>query len=642
MDSQPRRILKPLLPSTGPKPNRPILVAPKRLKRIVACEACRVKKTKASLFHILINCSGERPICSRCKTLDIDCEYAVESGDENRRVTLKRRYDQVEAERDQLRELFDLIRERPDTEAYEFFRRIRTSSDSVQVLRLVRQAHILLPNPTPTSPVSSHPEIEKLDSEALRRSPLKLRARPWTLVARDGIVSSLVSSFFAWDGNYMTPFIDLKCFLKNMDAGNLAVTEFCSPFLVNAICCVSFFSTKVKKILTVSAYDLIKAFDAEARRHLGHVRETPSLATVQGLLIMFVVSCYLGQDKAGVIYRHLGYDMLDRLYIENRLETTRDPLAKQVYCKAQWGIYCYESILASFHGRLPAIRMPIVPRLFHLPEWDQEVCRNIDILNEPYTSASYRPPFAPGVFNAQCNLTVFEHEVSQFNKDVLESETPENLGARKRLYERLKALRKALPSHLRNERNSTPGTNILRIHFDEIAMFILRPVQAELIFADEATTRDLRIEHCQYVVEVAECHFRTQLSSDYTIMFMHGCFHVCLTLVPFLDETICQDLFTRAAGALRRGVWDIPAMRLVMSAIEAVVWAMGKKVPPAARASFMGEAPKDVKDVSPEWGFPQMEYVQSLPGREPENLREISEVRGSLGALLEKWNALTL
>ncbi|KAJ5062233.1 hypothetical protein J3E74DRAFT_473850 [Bipolaris maydis] len=620
MDSQPRRILKPLLPSTGPKPNRPILVAPKRLKRIVACEACRVKKTKASLFHILIN------------TLDIDCEYAVESGDENRRVTLKRRYDQVEAERDQLRELFDLIRERPDTEAYEFFRRIRTSSDSVQVLRLVRQAHILLPNPTPTSPVSSHPEIEKLDSEALRRSPLKLRARPWTLVARDGIVSSLVSSFFAWDGNYMTPFIDLKCFLKNMDAGNLAVTEFCSPFLVNAICCVSFFSTKVKKILTVSAYDLIKAFDAEARRHLGHVRETPSLATVQGLLIMFVVSCYLGQDKAGVIYRHLGYDMLDRLYIENRLETTRDPLAKQVYCKAQWGIYCYESILASFHGRLPAIRMPIVPRLFHLPEWDQEVCRNIDILNEPYTSASYRPPFAP----------VFEHEVSQFNKDVLESETPENLGARKRLYERLKALRKALPSHLRNERNSTPGTNILRIHFDEIAMFILRPVQAELIFADEATTRDLRIEHCQYVVEVAECHFRTQLSSDYTIMFMHGCFHVCLTLVPFLDETICQDLFTRAAGALRRGVWDIPAMRLVMSAIEAVVWAMGKKVPPAARASFMGEAPKDVKDVSPEWGFPQMEYVQSLPGREPENLREISEVRGSLGALLEKWNALTL
>ncbi|KAF3034175.1 hypothetical protein E8E11_000464 [Didymella keratinophila] len=283
-----------------------------------------------------------------------------------------------------------------------------------------------------------------------------------------------------------------------------------------------------------------------------------------------------------------------------------------------------------------------MPRLFHLPEWDQDACPNMDILSEPYTSASYRPPFAPGVFNAQCNLTVFEHEVSQFNKDVLESETRENLRARKVLYERLKALRETLPSHLRNEWNPTPGTNILRIHFDEIAMFILRPVHAGIIFAGEATTRDLRIEHCQHIVEVVEYHFLTQLSSDYTIMLMHGCFHICLTLIPFLDETICQDLFTRAAGGLRRGVRDIPAMGLVISAVEAVVWAMGKKVPPAAKASFVGEAPKDIKDVSPEWGFPQLEYVQSLPGRKPENLREISEVRGSLGALLQKWNALTL
>lgn len=173
-------------------------------------------------------------------------------------------------------------------------------------------------------------------------------------------------------------------------------------------------------------------------------------------------------------------------------------------------------------------------------------------------------------------------------------------------------------------------------------MFILRPVHARVLFADEATTRDLRIEHCQHIVEIVEHHFRTQLSSDYTIMFLHGCFHTCLTLIPFLDEPICQDLFTRAAAAFHRGVRDIPGMRLVMSAVEAVVWAMGKKVPPAARASFMGEAPKDVNDVSPEWGFPQLEYVQSLPGKEPENLKELSDVRGSLGVLLQKWNALTL
>ena len=145
----------------------------------------------------------------------------------------------MEAERDQLRELLNLIREQPDTEAHEIFRRLRTSSDPLQLLRFVRQAHILIPNPDPVSRLSPHPEIEKIDSEALRWSPLKLRARPWTMVAGDGLVSSLISSFFAWDGSYLTPFVDLKCFINNMTAGIVTSSEFCSPFLVNAICCIS-------------------------------------------------------------------------------------------------------------------------------------------------------------------------------------------------------------------------------------------------------------------------------------------------------------------------------------------------------------------------------------------------------------------
>lgn len=103
-----------------------------------------------------------------------------------------------------------------------------------------------------------------------------------------------------------------------------------------------FFSTKIKKVFTVTGEDLTKSFDAEARRHLDHIRNTPSLATVQGLLVIFIVSCYLGQDKAGVIYRHLGYDMLDSLHIEHCMKITHEPQEKLAYCKAEWGIYCYE------------------------------------------------------------------------------------------------------------------------------------------------------------------------------------------------------------------------------------------------------------------------------------------------------------
>jgi hypothetical protein len=57
---------------------------------------------------------------------------------------------------------------------------------------------------------------------------------------------------------------------------------------------------------------------------------------------MFIVSCYFGQDKAGVIYRHLGYDMLDSLRIEERMAATQVSHEKIAYCKAEWGIYCYE------------------------------------------------------------------------------------------------------------------------------------------------------------------------------------------------------------------------------------------------------------------------------------------------------------
>jgi hypothetical protein len=300
-----------------------------------------------------------------------------------------------------------------------------------------------------------------------------------------------------------------------------------------------------------------------------------------------------------------------------------------------------------------------MPRLFHDPRWDQDACSNVDIFGETFTSASYRPPFAPGAFNAQCDLTVLEHEIVRFNKESLDSEDEDSLHTQRRLYEKLNALRNALPSHLRNEWNPVPGTNLLRqavvyvalkhytdgitrLYYDEVATFILRPVQVQTIFIDDISSRELRIMHCQHIIEIAEYHFRTQLSSDYTIMFLHGCFHALLTLIPFLDETLCQDFFTRAAAAFKRGIRDIPGMRLVMSAVEAVVWAMGKKVPPTARASFLGKAPRDVEDVSPEWGFPQMEYVQSQPGIEPENWEELKEVRGSLGALLQKWNALTL
>jgi hypothetical protein len=86
------------------------------------------------------------------------------------------------------------------------------------------------------------PELVNIELSALEYSSIKVWASPWTRVAGDGLVSNLVSSFFAYDNGFYLSFVDQECFLDDMKAGAVENAGFCSPLLVNAICalrCVS-------------------------------------------------------------------------------------------------------------------------------------------------------------------------------------------------------------------------------------------------------------------------------------------------------------------------------------------------------------------------------------------------------------------
>lgn len=73
-------------------------------------------------------------------------------------------------------------------------------------------------------------------------APFKVPAKPWTNVTEDNdLVSHLISLYFTWDYPFYS-FLDCEVFVRHMAAGNLE-SEFCSPFLVNAVlanACVSF------------------------------------------------------------------------------------------------------------------------------------------------------------------------------------------------------------------------------------------------------------------------------------------------------------------------------------------------------------------------------------------------------------------
>jgi hypothetical protein len=84
--------------------------------------------------------------------------------------------------------------------------------------------------------------LENLDIAALSESTFQVHARPWTTLADDGVVSELLSSFFASDGCFYLSFVDQQYFLDDIEAGDVGIAKLCSPLLVNAICalrCVS-------------------------------------------------------------------------------------------------------------------------------------------------------------------------------------------------------------------------------------------------------------------------------------------------------------------------------------------------------------------------------------------------------------------
>lgn len=159
----------------------------------------------------------------------------------SRTSALKRKCDTLQDENERLRELFGLLRQKSKPEALDILLRIRNSEDPLAVWRSIKDAELLLPW-SPSASGSRDSRIEKMDADALAGSRVKVRAQPWTSLAGDGIVSDLVSSFFAWDNSFRFAFIDRECFLADMARGDAGKARYCSPFLVNAMCafrCVS-------------------------------------------------------------------------------------------------------------------------------------------------------------------------------------------------------------------------------------------------------------------------------------------------------------------------------------------------------------------------------------------------------------------
>jgi hypothetical protein len=138
-------------------------------------------------------------------------------------------------------------------------------------------------------------------------APCAVPAEPWTRVTADAdLVSHLVSLYFAWDWPF-SAFLDKEVFLKHMKRADVA-SEFCSPFLVNAVlsnACVSWFlSVWSRWAIWADGLQYFSEFSeayvvpgdisskgndflAEAVRLKNEGPSQPSLAGLQGTLLMY-------------------------------------------------------------------------------------------------------------------------------------------------------------------------------------------------------------------------------------------------------------------------------------------------------------------------------------------------------------------
>lgn len=184
------------------------------------------------------------------------CEYDVEP-DTSRSISMKRKNESLQGELDQLRQLLEYIRTRSEVESMEIYRRVRVAVDPLDVVELLRGGDLLLQHGVPDGSAGSETPasgLGNLDISAMDNSSIKVRARPWTKLAGDGLVSELVSSFFAYDNGFYLAFVDQECFLDDMQSGDIENSEFCSPLLVHAICalrCVRTLNRTIQSLLTL-------------------------------------------------------------------------------------------------------------------------------------------------------------------------------------------------------------------------------------------------------------------------------------------------------------------------------------------------------------------------------------------------------
>jgi hypothetical protein len=195
------------------------------------------------------------------------CEYDADP-DIPRSLALRQKHKTLQNEVGRLREFFSHIHDVFEAEAELMYRQLRSASAPQHLDCVIETPAFSSIQNLPTS------GIEDLESDILASNAIRVYARPWTTLASNDLVSELISAFFTHDHCSRIPFVDQVCFLNDIQAGDISKANFCSPFLVNAICalrCVSSHTQRHASSLTKGVIAYVRASQGFwSNRRRGH------------------------------------------------------------------------------------------------------------------------------------------------------------------------------------------------------------------------------------------------------------------------------------------------------------------------------------------------------------------------------------
>lgn len=155
-------------------------------------------------------------------------------------VIQRRKYQISQQNLDRIAEVLELyqhLENLPEPAVARAMQRIRRSDDPLSILYFIQHSGPVFQQAM-TSPdkYNNDDRFSSLNKAALDEALVQVPARPWTIIAGDGIVSHLISTLFDREFPGLMRFIDQAAFLADMIKGDIDQATYCSPLLVNAMC----------------------------------------------------------------------------------------------------------------------------------------------------------------------------------------------------------------------------------------------------------------------------------------------------------------------------------------------------------------------------------------------------------------------